>query len=153
MYLITAIAAAAAAAATRCAWGGTPVSFTRSRICSQDGKQYNILNKSNYQGPPGSNECRCKTPTSTPAPVPPASVKITVDLKAKTGKDIKGSDIACDGQKYCKVCRGVSAITAACASRPRCVAFVFEQGSDCGYLKTAAEPLVDRQGWVVYSRL
>lgn len=76
---------------------------------------------------------------------------MSVQLKPKSGQDIKGSDIGCDGQSYCKVCGGLDNVKNACAGRPKCVAFSFDPASNCGYLKTAAT-LQGRSGWVAYVR-
>lgn len=135
----------------RCTWGGTPVSFTLSGTCTAGGKQYKVLRPSNSQGPPGSSGCRCSNPSTTVSPTP--SIKMTVELKAKVGQDIKGFDLGCDGASTCMICSGLQGLQAACASRPQCVAFTFEPAQNCGYLKTAAGPMTSRSGWVVYSRM
>ncbi|GBF96612.1 hypothetical protein Rsub_09358 [Raphidocelis subcapitata] len=46
----------------RCAWNGTPVSFRFVRNCEESSVGYTVLTQSNFQGPPGANECRCQTP-------------------------------------------------------------------------------------------
>jgi hypothetical protein len=62
--------------------------------------------------------------------------------------DIKGSDIACNGQPFCKVCGSIEAVGSACFSRgPACQAFTYQPQAKCGYLKVSKKPASPREGW------
>lgn len=91
----------------------------------------------------------CKLPPASLSRAP--SLQLTIQLKPKTDSDISGADIACDGQKFCKVCGGLDSVKAACAGRSSCVAFTYNPLDSCGYLK-AGSSLVSRKGWVAYVR-
>lgn len=144
-------------AESKCAWPGTPVSWTSTRTCTgSDGKSYYVLVQGNFQGPPSpSAECRCSNPTGAVSPSTkpaPAPIQMCVTLKPRQDSDIKGSDVACDGQSFCKVCGGLTAVQNRCINTPSCVALTFEPATQCGYLKSAAGSVSARAGWLVYSR-
>jgi hypothetical protein len=78
---------------------------------------------------------------------------------------IPGSDIDCqykdeEGkyQPFCKVCTeptingGVEAVAASCSANPNCTSFVMES-QDCGYLKSADQPLEYTDSSDVYKKL
>ncbi|KAF6251909.1 hypothetical protein COO60DRAFT_577781 [Scenedesmus sp. NREL 46B-D3] len=140
----------------KCSWGGTPVSWTRVRTCSSGGGTYSVLARANFQGPPGSSaECRCGSTVATSAASQstwrPLQLSPSVTLKPVMDKDMSGSNVACNGQSFCKVCGGLEAVRAACAKLPaQCRAFTFNPVESCGYLKSAAGALQGRTGWVSY---
>lgn len=143
----------------KCSWGGTPVSWSKVSTCNSGGANYLVLTQSNSQAPPSGEQCRCKgampgggsMPTTKPVQnLSPLSVCVT--LTPRYDVDLQGADVQCDGQSYCKVCGGVDAVKGACLSKPRCVAFTFEQATGCGYLKTSADSRNTRAGWVSFTR-
>lgn len=60
---------------SNCRWAGTPVSFDYVRSCEDSAKAYKVLSQSNFQGPPGSRECRCSSPDGGAGAVAPAGLK------------------------------------------------------------------------------
>ncbi|KAF8066336.1 hypothetical protein HT031_002660 [Scenedesmus sp. PABB004] len=135
----------------KCAWGGTPVSWRRTRTCTAGGANYDVLVQGNSQGPPGSTECRCSNPSvgTTPSAVVPVSM--TVQLKPKADMDIPGNDIPCDKNAFCMVCGTLTDVKDACAARGRCVAFTWDAVNQCGYLKAGAG-VAGKRGWTAYVR-
>lgn len=135
----------------KCAWAGTPVSWTRVRICNQEGSNYAVLTRSNFQGPPGgSPECRCSSPMRTQASFP-SVLQACVSLKSRQNTDIVGNDIPCQSNDFCQISGGLDRVKEACMANNRCVAFSFEPSTGIGYLKSAPYTS-SRPGWVSYTR-
>lgn len=114
--------------------------------CTQDGKRYIFwvdVRRGDVWDPMRKPlYCRCPSPTNVTVTSPLA--------KATSNTDIKGNDIACNKQQYCKVCGGVSAVQNACVQNAVCLAFTYEAASKCGYLKSVRGPLVKRPGWTTF---
>lgn len=90
-------------------------------------------------------------PAAKPSPKP-AQPGGGPQFKAAEGSDVKGHDIPCGGQPFCRVCGGESAVRARCAATKGCAAFTYGAQEKCGYLKSSAAGVTARGGWVTYTR-
>ena len=82
----------------------------------------------------------------TTIPVVRTSMNTTRDY------DIKGSDLACNGQPFCKVCGRIEDVGSACLKRSDCQAFTYHDAEKCGYLKASKRPAVFRLGWTIWEQ-